>query len=150
MLKEILLQAISGRKISPLAQTIASVGRDHAKNFMVSDTIQSYASLLENVIKFPSEIAFPKSVADISSRFIEEWQWHLIDNFTDVNNLSKLSANYGILDKIEEHWNHTHSEASANTTSRMDEAFSLIAWEEEKMIEMVNARKRLEEEEVSY
>lgn len=148
VLKQILLQVISRGDLSPLAQEIASVGREHAKNLMVSDTIHSYALLLESVIKFPSEIAFPKAVIGISSRLRGEWQWHLFENFTDVNNLNKASASYGILDKVEEQWNLTHNEASANNTSGVDEAFSLIAWEEEKMIEMVNARKRLEDEEL--
>lgn len=148
VLKQILLQVISRGDLSPLAQEIASVGREHAKNLMVSDTIHSYALLLESVIKFPSEIAFPKAVIGISSRLRGEWQWHLFENFTDVNNLNKASASYGILDKVEEQWNLTHNEASANNTSGVDEAFSLIAWEEEKLIEMVNARKRLEDEEL--
>ncbi|ONK68917.1 uncharacterized protein A4U43_C05F17380 [Asparagus officinalis] len=147
MLKQILLQAISGGNLSPLAQEIAAVGREHAKNLMVPDTIHSYASLLENVIKFPSEIATPKAVEDMASGVREEWQWHLFENFTDVNNLNKALENYGMVDKIEEQWNQTHNEGSTST-SRVDEAFSSITWEEEKMIEAVNARKRIEEEEL--
>lgn len=121
----------------------------HAKNVMVSDTIHGYISLLENAIKFSSEIAFPKAVTGISSRLRGEWQWHLFENFTNANDMNKASANYGILDKMEEQWNRTHNEVSVNT-SGVDEAFSLIAWEEENLIEMVYARKRLEEEEVRY
>lgn len=150
MLKKILLQTISSGNLSPVAQEIASVGRKHARNLMVSDTIDNYTSLLENVIKFPSEIAFPKAVTEISSRLRGAWQWYLFENFTDVSNLNKASASYGILDKIEEQQHRTQNEDSANNTSRMDEAFSLIAWEEEKLIEMMNARKRLEDEEVRY
>lgn len=148
MLKKILLQAISTNGLSPLAQRIASAGSERAKNLMVSNTIHSYASLLENVIRFPSEVAFPKSPVNISSKLKAQWQWHLFENSTVEGGLYKSSTSHGILDKIEERWNQTNIETSVNASSRIDEAFSLIDWEKEKLIEMVNARKRLEEEEV--
>ncbi|KAJ6841713.1 uncharacterized protein M6B38_304815 [Iris pallida] len=146
MMKHILLQAISRGELSPSAQKIASVGRRNARNLMVSDTIQSYVSLLDNVLKLPSEIASPKGVAEISLNLTEEWQWHLLENFIHTSNLDRISGGFGILDRIEEQRNHTHEEGSANITSWTEEA--ITAWEEVEMIEMMNAKKRLEEDEL--
>ena len=147
MLTDILHKAISGGRLSLLAEKIASIGKEHARNLMASETIQGYASLLENVLSFPSEVASPMSVAKIPSKFKEEWQWHLFENLTDVNSPNRDFISHGILDMLEKQWNHTQM-VSANKTSKVDEAFSSIVWDEEKIIQMVIARKRLEEEEV--
>ncbi|KAJ6851890.1 uncharacterized protein M6B38_257805 [Iris pallida] len=145
-LRQILLQAISRGKLSPSAQKIASVGRQNARNLMVSDTIQSYALLLDNVLKLPSEVASPKGAAEISLSLREEWQWHFLENVTNANDLYRMSGRFGILDKIEEQWNRSHEEGSTNAISWTEEA--LVAWEEVKKIEMVNAKRRIEEQEL--
>lgn len=147
LLKRILFEVVSDNGLSPSAQKVAMAGKESSKNLMVSDTIKSYASLLENVIKFPSEVILPKAASNISSKLIEGWQLQLFEGYKMTNDTNRTLDNYGILDKIEEHWDRTHNEASANAnvTSRMEDAFSSIAWEEEKLIEKVNARKRLED-----
>ncbi|KAL5160889.1 hypothetical protein HKD37_07G018293 [Glycine soja] len=56
VLRQILLEVISKGKISPLACNIASIGRSTAKNLMASEAIDGYASLLQNILRLPSEL----------------------------------------------------------------------------------------------
>ncbi|KAI0515831.1 hypothetical protein KFK09_008499 [Dendrobium nobile] len=148
-LMRILQGAISKGELSPLAKQIASLGQRQSRNLMVSETIQGYSWLLENIIKFPSEISLPKAIGEIPSKMKEEWQWHLFANLSDMGNLNETNRKYGFFDKLVE-WNQTDMEADTNTNSRLNESFSSINWEEEKRIETANARKRLEEEELKY
>ncbi|XP_020573840.1 uncharacterized protein LOC110020175 [Phalaenopsis equestris] len=145
-LMQLLRRAISNGELSYLAKQIALVGQRQARNLMVSETIQGYSWLLENVLLFPSDISLPKAITEIPSKMKEEWQWHLFQNLSALDNLNEKRRKYEFLDKLE--WNQTHTEADANTNSRLDESFSFINWKEEKMIEAVNVRKRLEEEEL--
>ncbi|KAJ0971503.1 hypothetical protein J5N97_019462 [Dioscorea zingiberensis] len=147
MLTQILLQVIENGQLSLQAQNVASRGRELARNLMVSENIEGYVSLLEKLLKFPSEIVFPRAVEEIPLKLKEAWQWHLFENITVSVNASRTFRNYGIVDKIEEQWNRTRIEKMANT-SQVEEAFSSISWADEKVTEMVNARKRLEEEEL--
>ncbi|KAL5718712.1 hypothetical protein ACHQM5_011589 [Ranunculus cassubicifolius] len=145
VLTEVLFQAISDGKLSSLAQNVASIGMGPAKNLMVSETIEGYASLLANVLKFPSEARPPKAVADIPPRMKEEWQWHLFDDLVDSKYLNKTLKTYTFIDAIEEQWNSTSGENSVSGKA-IDEAFSYTNWEEERLIEMINTRKRREVE----
>ncbi|XP_008802051.2 uncharacterized protein LOC103716003 [Phoenix dactylifera] len=148
MLTQIVLQVVSNGKLSLLAQKIASIGKVHARNLMATESIQGYALLLENILKFPSEISSPKDAKEIPLILKEEWQWHLFKNIADTNNLSRSFRSEKILDKLEEQWSRSQMESSADTALKFDEPFSSIAWEEEKRIEMFNARMRLEEQEL--
>ncbi|KAF5183620.1 glycosyl transferase family 1 protein [Thalictrum thalictroides] len=145
-LTQILFQVISNGKLSPLAQNVASIGKGPAKNLMVTETIEGYASLLENVLKFPSEVRPPKVVADIPIRLKEEWQWHLFDEIIDSRDFNRTAKAYSFIDEGEEHMNHTNGESS-DAGRPIDEAFTYTDWEEEKLIEMINARKKREDEE---
>ncbi|THU72727.1 hypothetical protein C4D60_Mb04t15220 [Musa balbisiana] len=145
MLRKILLEAVSNGKLSLSARQVAAVGKRHARNLMASETIQGYVSLLEKVLKFPSEIALPKPVKEIPLRLSEEWQWDLFLNLRNMNNLNRSFISYRMLNKLKEQLDHS---SSANTTANFDKALSSVAWEEEKIIEMVNAKKRIEEEEL--
>ncbi|WOL20505.1 hypothetical protein Cni_G29310 [Canna indica] len=144
-LSDILLEVISNGKLSPFAQQVASVGKGHARNLMASETISSYVSLLEKVLKFPSEVATPKSVEEIPSRLRKEWQWDLFVNIRGTNTLNISDRSYKMLEKLEEQLSYS---SVANASANSDEAFSSIIWEEEKRIEMVNTKKRIEEEEL--
>ncbi|XP_043715599.1 uncharacterized protein LOC122663996 [Telopea speciosissima] len=147
VLTQVLFQAVSNGKLSPLAQNIGSIAKGPARNLIVSETIEGYASLLEKVLKFPSEVMHPKDVAEVPPRLKEEWQWHLFEDIVDPRYLNTTSMSYSFLDKIEEIWNHTQMESSG-VRSLIDDSFSYSIWEEERHIEMVNARKRREEEEL--
>ncbi|CAL9755317.1 unnamed protein product [Musa acuminata subsp. burmannicoides] len=144
-LSKILLEVVSNGKLSLSAQQVASDGKRHARNLMATETIQGYVSLLEKVVKFPSEIAPPKPIEEIPVKLREEWQWDLFLNIRGMDNLNGSFKRYKMLDKVEEQFNQRNS---ANTSANFDEAFSSIAWEEEKIIEMMNAKRRIEEEEL--
>ncbi|KAF5194556.1 glycosyl transferase family 1 protein, partial [Thalictrum thalictroides] len=146
VLTQILFQAISNGKLSPLAQNVASIGKGPAKNLMVTETIEGYSSLLENVLKFPSEVRPPKVVADIPIRLKEEWQWHLFDEIIDSRDFNRTAKTYSFIDEGEEHMNDTNGESS-DASRPIDEAFTYTDWEEEKLIEKINARKKREDEE---
>ncbi|PKA65266.1 hypothetical protein AXF42_Ash005598 [Apostasia shenzhenica] len=148
MLSQIIRQAISNGKLTPVAQKIAKLGQGKAKNLMVSETIQGYSWLLENVLKFPSEISTPKKIEEISSTLKEEWQWHPFVNIGNTKNFNRMTESCEILDMLEEEWIRTHRDANANNSSRLPEAFLSINWEEQRMIEIENAKKMLEEDEL--
>lgn len=145
MLTKILLEIVSNGKLSAVAQKVALTGKSHIKNLMASETIQGYVSLLEKVLTFPSEITPPKPIMEIPARLREEWQWNLFVNISDVNCLNRSFRSYTMLDKLEEQWN---GGSFANISASFDEAFSSIDWQVQKRIEMENAKKRVEEEEV--
>ncbi|KAK1320263.1 Plastidial pyruvate kinase 2 [Acorus calamus] len=103
LLTETLFQVISGGKLSRSAQNIALVGKENATNLMVSEAIEGYASLLENVLQLPSEISSPKAVAEIPEH-MKDWQWILFKDLTDLKYMNGTSNGYRILDKLEEQW----------------------------------------------
>ncbi|KAM0945810.1 putative glycosyl transferase, family 1 [Dioscorea sansibarensis] len=146
-LSQIFLQIIENGQLSRQARDVASAGRVLTRNLMVSESIEGYASLLEKVLKFPSEIIFPSTVDAIPVKLKEAWRWHLFENISVVN-AGRTFRDYGIVGKIEERWNRTLMEKMSNSTSQVDEAFLSISWADEKLIMMANARKRLEDEEL--
>ncbi|KAF6162107.1 hypothetical protein GIB67_008236 [Kingdonia uniflora] len=147
LLTQVLFQATSKGKLSPLARNIASIAKSPARNLMAMETIEGYSSLLENVLKFQSEVATPKAAAEIPLRLKEEWQWHLFEEILASKHANKTYQSNHYLEKVEELLNNTNVESSG-ATSAIDEAFSYMDWEEEKHIEMLNARKRREDEEL--
>ncbi|KAK1275253.1 Aluminum-activated malate transporter 9 [Acorus gramineus] len=147
LLTETLFQIISGGKLSRSAQNIALVGKENATNLMVSEAIEGYASLLENVLQLPSEISSPKAVAEIPEH-MKDWQWILFKDVTDLKYMNGTSNGYRILDKLEEQWYRIHMDNSSNSTKIIDQVFSPADWEEEKFIEMENMMRRLAEEEL--
>ncbi|XP_021887787.1 uncharacterized protein LOC110807078 isoform X1 [Carica papaya] len=146
-LRQIILEVIPSGKLSPLARNIASIARETSKNLMVQETVEGYALLLENVLKFSSEVAFPKTVKDLSPKLRTEWHWHLFEVFSNLTYEDRELRSYRFLKKIEEEQNHTQEESSSSTTATHD-SFLYDIWEEEKYIRMVNTRKRREEEEL--
>ncbi|KAF3434117.1 hypothetical protein FNV43_RR25220 [Rhamnella rubrinervis] len=65
---------ISNGKLSKFAQTVASSGRLHAKNMLASECTTGYASLLENVVNFPSDSFLPGSISQLQQ---VAWEWNL-------------------------------------------------------------------------
>lgn len=145
VLTQIMLEVISKGKISPLARNIASIGRTTSKNLLVSETIDRYANLLQNILNLPSEVALPKEVSEISPNLKEQWLWHLfeaVSNFTHQNSTSRSNT---YLDKYEELWNHPQKSRSSVTVADND-SFLYRIWEEEKNIQMAITRRREEEQ----
>ncbi|KAG0483133.1 hypothetical protein HPP92_011217 [Vanilla planifolia] len=141
-------KAILEGGLSPPAQLIATSGQVEARNLMVSETVQSYSWLLENVLKFSSEISPPKAIADIPSEMKEKWQWHLFEYLSDMNNQTETVRGPEIVEILEEEWNRTHMVNNVSTTSRFDESYSSVNWEIQRLVEAANAKKRLEEDEL--
>ncbi|OAY62221.1 uncharacterized protein LOC110614988 isoform X2 [Manihot esculenta] len=147
VLTHIILQLILNGKLSPVARNIASVGKGTARNLMVAETVEGYASLLEKIIRLPSEVALPEAFVEIPSKLKEEWRWHLFGAFSKSAYEERTLRISRSLDKIEEQWNRTQRESSRSITS-IDESFLYDIWKEEKDNEILNARKRREEEEL--
>jgi hypothetical protein len=148
VLTQILRQVFSKGKLSPLARNIASIGRSTAKNLMVLETVEGYASLLVNVLNLPSDVAPLKAIAEIPPKFKEKWQWHLFEGISDSTYMNSTLKSYTFLEKFEQHRNHTQRDRSGAINAD-DGSFLYSIWEEEKNFEMANTRRRREEEEVS-
>lgn len=145
----ILTQVISNGKLSYSAQNVASASKDLGKNLMVSESIEGYALLLQNVVRFPSEVTKPKDVGEIPSNLKKEWQWGFFENTTNDNHLSAITTKIvSIVDKIEEKWSLNQSKISTNISQMEDEAFFSINWAEVRASEKIKTRKRLLDEEV--
>lgn len=147
VLTQIVLEVISKGKISPLARNIASIGRSTAKNLLVSEAIEGYASLLQNILRLPSEVAPPKAVSEIPPNLKEQWQWHLFGSVSNLTYHNRTSRSYTYLDKYEEQWNYPKKSRSSITAADND-SFLYRIWEEEKNIQMAVTRRRREEEQV--
>ncbi|KAG8044881.1 hypothetical protein GUJ93_ZPchr0008g13509 [Zizania palustris] len=148
MLTQVLLQAVSNGKISVLGQKIASAGKAHAKNLMASETIEGYAVLLENVIKFPAEVINPLTAGEVPVALKQEWKWHLFEDVKYLYHMNETLTGYNILQKLEEEWRSNQMDGHHSNASKIDETFSVMAWEEERADETANLKKRLEEEEL--
>ena len=143
VLTKILLKVISRSRLSPLAHNVASIGKGTAKNMKAIEAIEGYASLLENILKLPSEVAVPKPFADIPSKYKSEWRWSVLNMIRDVTYRSRDVGKY--LDKIED----LNKTEPSIPTSVKDEDFLYSIWEEQKQIDSTIARKRREDAEVS-
>lgn len=148
MLTQVLLQAVSNGELSVLGQKVASVGKIHAKDLMASETIEGYAVLLQNVIKFPAEALTPLSAGEIPLALKQEWKWHLFEHVKHLYHMNESLTGYKILQKIEEEWRSNQKDDARGSTPKIDEAFSTIAWEEERENRIMSIKMRLEEEEL--
>ncbi|KAL8541116.1 hypothetical protein ACS0TY_002406 [Phlomoides rotata] len=145
VLTRIMFQMVSNGKLSLIAQNAASVGKLTAKNLMVSETVEGYALLLENILTLPSEVAVPLSAKSIPMKLKAEWRWQPFETITNAHSPSKTSTKYFL--EIEKQLNHTNGENSEALDTSNDTLLYTI-WEEQKYINMVNMRKRREDEEL--
>ncbi|KAI4355160.1 hypothetical protein L6164_003958 [Bauhinia variegata] len=147
VLTQIILEVISKGKISPLAHNIASTGRSTARNLLVSESTEGYAYLLQNILKFPSEVTRPKDVSEVSPNLKEQWQWHLFEAVSNWTYENRTLRSNTFLDKCEEQWNLSQKNRSGITVAAND-LFVYSIWEEERYIQMANTRRRRQEEEL--
>ncbi|CAI0460227.1 unnamed protein product [Linum tenue] len=143
----ILLQLMPTGILSPLVHEVASKGKITAKNLMVSETIQSYALLLQNVLKLPSEVMRPRAVTEIPPILKVEWRWRLFQPFFNSTYEDRALKSSRFLDSYEELWNHTHMEVSGSTGGP-DDSFIYEIWVDQKTEQILHSRKRREEEEL--
>nr|GMD31581.1 Phosphatidyl-myo-inositol mannosyltransferase [Ipomoea batatas] len=144
VLTQIMAQAVANGKLSLLARNAASIGKQTARNVMVSESVEGYALLLENILRFSSEAANPQSVTKIPLKLKSEWQWHLFEAIDTEHTQNRTWRTYMSLNKLEKQWNHTEKESSV----AMSDTFVYSIWEEEKYIQMANRMKRREDDEL--
>ncbi|KAK6918287.1 Glycosyl transferase, family 1, partial [Dillenia turbinata] len=147
VLTQILWQVISNGRVSSLAHNIASIGKGTARNMMVSNVVEGYALLLENILRLPSEVAFPKAVTEIPLKLKEDWQWQVFEAVPDSTQPNKTLRGYQFLDKVGEQWIRTKLGGSG-AAEAAEVAFIYSIWEEEKLVGIANAQKRREDEEL--
>ncbi|KAG2590197.1 hypothetical protein PVAP13_5NG280500 [Panicum virgatum] len=148
MLTQVLLRALSNGKVSVSGQKIASVGKVYAKNLMASETIEGYAVLLENVIKFPTDVLSPLTAGEIPLALKQEWKWHLFEDVKHLHRVNGSLSGYKILQKLEQEWHSNLMEHPSVGTSKISEAFSAIAWEEQRANEVLDIKRKMEEDEL--
>ncbi|KAK9068327.1 hypothetical protein SSX86_012438 [Deinandra increscens subsp. villosa] len=146
-LTRVMLQVVSEGKLSSLARKIALGGKNTAKNLLVLESVEGYASLIENIMKLPSEVASPRDISEIPSDTKTEWQWHLFEASADHRYSNKTLRIHHFLDKVESQWNHTLKEESPGAIP-VNDAFVYGLWEEEKRSQMMKARKSREDDEL--
>ncbi|XP_030548052.1 uncharacterized protein LOC115753546 [Rhodamnia argentea] len=147
MLSKIIRHVAVKGKVSPVAHNIAARGKNTGRDLMVSETVEGYASLLQVVLKLPSEVAPPRDVSELSPNHKQEWQWDLFETIPRPTYQKRIWRSDLFLDKIEERWNHTQKESSSSINA-VDDTFSYSIWEEEKYLEVAATRKRREEQEL--
>ncbi|CAN0825132.1 hypothetical protein LINGRAHAP2_LOCUS314 [Linum grandiflorum] len=147
VLTQILLELISRGELSPQAHEVASKGKVTAKNLLVSETIEGYALLLQNILKLPSEVTPPRAVTEIPLTLKEEWRWHLFKPLLNSMTENRTLKSSRFLDKFEERWNDTHGQGSGSVAAP-DDSFLYGIWAEQKNDQLLYVRKRREDEEL--
>lgn len=145
-LTRILFHIVPNGKMSHVAVDVALMGKSRVTNFMVPETLEGYAMLLEYILKLPSGVSSPKDVMEIPASLKVTWHWQLFRKSTNFKHAKRTFVSYSFLDKVERSWN----QHLANGTHTLEEAFSVTDWEDEKAVEMANTRKKREEEEVRF
>jgi hypothetical protein len=115
---------------------------------MASETIEGYAELLENVIKFPTDALSPLTAGEIPLALKQEWKWHLFEDVKHLHHVNGSLSGYKILQKLEQEWHSNLMERPPVGTSKNSEAFSAIAWEEQRANEVMDIKRKMEEDEV--
>lgn len=147
VLSQIVMQVVANGKLSLLARKAAAIGKLTAKNLMVSEAVEGYALLLENILRFPSEVTNVQGITKIPTSLKVEWLWHPFEAIRNSNfeNGTRRVSSY--LDKVEKQWNNTQKGNSMSVPTT-NESFVYSIWEEQRSVDMANMRKRREDDEV--
>lgn len=152
MITEAMSLAISNGTLSVLARKIALAGRLHARSLIVSDAIEGYSAILENVLHFPSEVGIPRHVSEIPWAIKGLWQWQLMGrpSMSDVEYLEQRLKKSSVVFQVEELWRKSPrtEDSMLNNINTKEDSFYLIDWEEEKAIQMDEDTERREQEEL--
>ncbi|XP_057780368.1 uncharacterized protein LOC130998945 isoform X2 [Salvia miltiorrhiza] len=147
-LTEIMFRLVSNGKLSPLAHNAALIAKRTARNLMVSESVKGYASLLENILMLPSEVASPRAAREIPMELRTKWLWHYFEPFRDANSSNKSGRICKYLDEVEKQLNRTRKEKlNSHGLITTNNTFMLAIWEEQKYFDMAYMRKRREDEE---
>uniref|UniRef100_M4C9S0 Glycosyl transferase family 1 domain-containing protein n=1 Tax=Brassica campestris TaxID=3711 RepID=M4C9S0_BRACM len=148
ILLQIVLEVITEGKISPLARNIGLMGKSIVKNMMALETIEGYAVLLENILKLSSEVASPKDIQTVPPKLREGWSWHLFEALMNASPDNRTARSYEFIANVEGHWNHTSGEATTKFGVVNDDSFVYEIWEDERYLQVINSKKRQEDEEL--
>ncbi|CAH9096717.1 unnamed protein product [Cuscuta europaea] len=141
VLRQIMAQIVSNGKLSHLARNAAYMGKQTARNLLVSESVEGYASLLENIIlRYSSEAANPRPMTNIPLKLKSEWQWHLFEPHSH----NRTQKTHISLEKLENQLNYTEKDISV----ALNDTFVYSIWEEEKYMQMTNRAKRREDDEL--
>nr|GMC69120.1 uncharacterized protein LOC109185220 isoform X1 [Ipomoea batatas] len=139
VLTHIMTQLVSNGKLSLLAQNAALAGLHAARNLMVSQSVEGYALLMENILGFPSEVENLLASLNIA------WQGQLFQAIDSNQSQNITWRTHKSLDILEKQLFHTQR---MDPVMQIDETFVYSIWEEEKINQAVNRRKQREDEEL--
>ncbi|KAL0426071.1 UNVERIFIED_CONTAM: hypothetical protein Sradi_1141900 [Sesamum radiatum] len=88
------------------AQDAASSGKHAAKNLMVSESVEGYALLLENILALPSEVSISQAAKQIPVELKAEWQWHHFEAIKDAHSPNETRRMYKFLNKLKDRTDH--------------------------------------------
>ncbi|XWS66256.1 hypothetical protein CRYUN_Cryun05aG0184000 [Craigia yunnanensis] len=141
---------ISNGRLSRFAQTVASSGRLLAKNVLASECITGYASLLENLLNFPSDILLPAPVSELQ---LGPWEWNLFMKEIEHRN-GDISRDFSVVYVLEEEFTKHIIDMSENGTEIQDQDIltendldivnEIENFEDYEILEMEEVNERME------
>ncbi|KAL7121473.1 hypothetical protein ACP275_02G184300 [Erythranthe tilingii] len=137
VLTQIMFRLFSKGEFADLARNAAPIGKIVAKNLMVSESVDGYASLLENILLIPSE--------KIPVEWKSEWKWRYFEAITNAVSPNRINK---LLDKVERQFNRTRKENSVDFLITRNDTSLYTIWEEQKHVDFDNVRKRREDDEL--
>ncbi|KAL8499835.1 hypothetical protein ACS0TY_019722 [Phlomoides rotata] len=146
-LTEIMVQLLYDAKLSPIGRNAASTAKRTARNLMVSESVEGYASLLENILMPPSEVAVSHSAKEIPTELKSEWKWRHFRAITDARSPNESGRIHESLDKVEKQFTRSHKDNSLDLIT-MNDPFSYEIWEGQKCEDIATMSKRREDEEL--
>nr|XP_043627238.1 uncharacterized protein LOC122598816 [Erigeron canadensis] len=146
-LTRIMLQLVSEGKALSQARNIASTGKKTAKNMLALEVIQGYASLLENILFLPSEVAYPRTISEAPPDIKTEWQWLPFEAISDRRYVDRTLGINHFLNEAENRWNHTLKEERPGAIPDND-TFVYGLWEDERRNQMMKAKRMREDDEL--
>ncbi|KAE8713879.1 hypothetical protein F3Y22_tig00110204pilonHSYRG00165 [Hibiscus syriacus] len=108
---------ISNGRLSRFAETVASSGRLLAKNILASECITGYASLLVNLLYFPSDVLLPGSVSELKQG---SWEWNLFRKEIEHSNID-ISIDSSVVHALEEEFTKNIIDKSKNRAEIQDQ-----------------------------
>ncbi|XWS75245.1 hypothetical protein CRYUN_Cryun01aG0069000 [Craigia yunnanensis] len=141
---------ISNGKLSRFAQTVASSGRLLAKNILAYECITGYASLLENLLNFPSDVLLPAPVSELQRGL---WEWNLFRKEIEHGN-NDISRDFSVVFVLEEEFTKHILGMSGNgseirdqdipTEPDLDIVTEIENFEDYERLEMEEVNERME------
>ncbi|KAK8691720.1 hypothetical protein V6N13_075219 [Hibiscus sabdariffa] len=137
---------ISNGRLSRFAETVASSGKLLSKNILASECITGYASVLVNLLYFPSDVLLPGSVSEIKQG---SWEWNLFRKEIEHVNVD-ISVDSSVVHALEEEFAKHIIDKSKNRTEIQDQD-ALTAQDQDLVTEIENFEdyERLEMEEIN-